>query len=104
MTDNEITRRCAEVMGIPVMLNPINSEYHVMGTKGGPIAKYAMGMYHPLKDTTQAVDIIRRLHLSCISYEPEPDIHWWKVGNYPEATGPDLNRAICECAARMYNK
>jgi hypothetical protein len=102
MTDLEITRLCAEAMDLP-------EDYSVTKTIGyreeGHIwtrheADAIGSMYHPLHDDAQAMALVKRMELYIA-----PDPNGWDVG--PENTkgdaviNTDLNRAICECVARM---
>ena len=94
MTDAEITRKCAEAMG----LSDIRPMCHVCD---------AMIQYEPLHDDAQAMALVKKLNLNIIKSDDE----WWvhespHICDYYDATDygvydKDLCRAICECVAKM---
>ena len=100
MTDLELTKRCAEAMGIGV------EESH------GVLAAYAkhdqhlvMEVYDPLHDDAQVMALVKKFELAVawswahrISVQPKPE------DDEPikhHCTHTDLNRAIVECVSRM---
>ena len=94
MTDLEITKRCAEAMGI---------EYF----SGSEIVSliYPSGytdIYDPLCDDMQAMQLVRKLHLH-LGPQITADKAFWRVWSNTaiDAGSTDLNRAICECVAKM---
>lgn len=94
MTDLEMTKACAEAMGIGVE------------DSFGKLAAYAkcdghlvQEIYDPLHDDAQAMALVKRLKLT-IAREHHGDR--WGVGKpWPETMNTDLNRAIVECVAKM---
>jgi len=77
VTDLEITKLCAEAMGYR------NSSH-----------------YNPLHDDAQAMALVKRQGLHIVWQPMCPDI--WKVDDTTHvAADKDLNRAICECVAKM---
>jgi len=109
MTDLDMTRLCAEAMG------------YITETSWGPVcqvrcevgvgiarfqnttAGYWTQNYDPLHDDAQAMALVKRLKLHLC-----PSIHGWDVwptDDDPDSTfnadGPDVNRCICECVAKM---
>lgn len=110
MTDLEITKLCAEAMDMRV--GEFLPEY-----RGGPLrlrtypanATYTV-VYNPLHDDAQAMALVKRLHLSIFIWDTLPTAAgdmpagWWRVdsqGGYITCRHGDLNRAICECVAKM---
>ena len=89
MTDLEMTRLCAEAMGYYLM-RPSASD-HAWHTA-------EQDYYDPLHDDAQAMALVKKC-----------DIHCEKIGSWWECEEPmghlgthsDLNRAICECVAKM---
>lgn len=98
MTDLEITKACAEAIGESVRLSP----YGHMEIEGGIIP------YDPLHDDAQAMALVKRFGLTL---DPAEDIapFTWRVcvskdGDWEKqvlAESADLNRAICECVAKI---
>lgn len=98
MTDLEITRLCAEEMGITLdedMLSDGLLEY--WGSEGSSRS------YNPLHDDAQAMALVKKFLLSvgfdggwaCVKNDGRGML---QSGAYHY---PDLNRAICECVAKM---
>ena len=95
MTDLEITKACAEAMGLATI-----EEYH------WPIVQDDMQcwmrVYDPLHDDAQAMALVKKLHLEIHAYDG------WCVRKSDGQGGgsqwhceDNLNRAICECVAKM---
>lgn len=92
MTDLEMTRLCAEALGLPTDM--------VQHDESGPYLKTSRyGRYQPLHDDAQAMELQKRFRFD-IRYISE---NWWGVGGRGNhwSYGPDLNRAIVECVAKM---
>lgn len=92
MTDLELTKICAEAMGYTQIT-------------GSPIRDEDGKSYRPLHDDAQAMALVKKFNLSCIGpVEEYPD---WIAGpngmesNNCDANHSNLNRAICECVAKM---
>ena len=105
MTDLEITRLCAEAMGLQrVTVNMLarpgigaNPPY-VSGSYTGTSMDVH---YDPLHDDAQAMALVKKLGLEIHCRE---DRNGWYVGfvnNDSMVPHADLNRAICECVANM---
>lgn len=80
MTDLEIVTRCAHQMGVPLMGSDVD-------------------LYDPLRDDAQAMALVKRFELNI-----GPIHDGWQVSDYDgsnETENKDLNRAICECVAKM---
>lgn len=101
MTDLEMTRLCAEAMGIEsdsyVLL------MHSDGTQAGPFLDQPdADVYDPLHNDAQAMDLAKKLYLGTMP--PFGIGETWQV---TECTGKfygnsdNLNRAIVECVAKM---
>jgi len=99
MTDLEITKLCAEAMGIPcVYVRPPgwDERDHYLVARDG-------GAYNPLHDDAQAMALVKRFDLN---FEKFPGSSWevsrWSGNTWSEELfNDDLNRAICECVANM---
>ena len=90
MTDLEITRLCAEAMGLG---------WQDDRTDGGITAQEGTYnyKYDPLHDDAQAMALVKKMRLEISTFRGE-----WHVGNDMDwAWNTDLNRAICECVAKM---
>ena len=85
MTDLEITKLCAEAIG-----------WEIFEENGSLWEKSGLVIYDPLHDDAQAMALLKKLNL-CIL----PARVTVVVGQYSEARNMDLNRAICECVAKM---
>lgn len=83
MTDLEITKLCAEAMGYD---------------KTDPLGVALV--YDPLHDDAQAMAMVKKFKLDCFE---NLDEEGWIVdaGDGVHTKHIDLNRAICECVAKM---
>jgi hypothetical protein len=102
MNDLAMTIACAEAMGIKHL-----GETGEAPGQGRLILPGLFGGYYaPLYDDAQAMAMVRRFKL-CLHWNSLKDIgkEWWAVnpwGNHFDiANNADLNRAICECVAKM---
>lgn len=101
MTDEQLTKKCAIAMGIPLVAMDTGELATIAGT-----AYYHKGTrtfsYDPLHDDAQAMALVKKFKLMIT-----PDIlpNEWRV-DFEEIIGrdPDLNRAICECVAKLQAK
>mgnify|MGYP001613955048 CR=1 FL=1 len=108
MTDLEITKACAEAMG----LSHIRTDYESGGfmhddtntLKCNICNEYAIA-YDPLHDNAQAMALVKKLSLYISGHGGAPGhTRYWQVSEDDLSYGPadlDLNRAICECVAKM---
>ena len=102
MTDLEITRLCAEAMKITYEIGGENDDGDALVW----IDKRRNGLeYTPLHDDAQAMALVKRFGLNITGHSiddgsTEPWCVWLprSLGGVVEAE--DLNRAICECAAK----
>lgn len=100
MTDLEITKLCAEAM-----------KYQILSDKWGnerAIQTLDIAYYDPLHDDAQAMALVKkfRLNIAYIGIRESPStraVEWWcmDVTQQFEGPGDTLNRAICECVAKM---
>jgi hypothetical protein len=95
MTDLEITKLCAEAMGIETFTSQGLIWYHVSFAVSTP--------YIPLQDDAQAMALVKRFRLTIIQGPPKPATATWHVELHSncDSWNSDLNRAICECVAKM---
>lgn len=109
MTDEEITRLCAEAMGYAPTLNtmdcnPPHYYFTVITSEDGVVC------YDPLHDDAQAMALVKKFHLETywIGAEDKRKDEWLvapstehlsHVGR--DVIHKELNRAICECVAKM---
>ena len=102
MTDLEITKLCAEAMGWDVYeINPgvwriRVSDKQVMGLTDD----FCSTLHDPLHDDAQAMALVKKFNLEMMFAENARE---WMVllGNEAASENTDLNRAICECVAKM---
>ena len=97
MTDLEITRLCAEAMKYS------NLSDHLGGL---PVFTSETGVYDPLHDDAQAMALVKKfhIHLDKTLRTPDDPKGLWIASNTDKWTSEptaDLNRAICECVARV---
>jgi hypothetical protein len=107
MTDLEMTKLCAEAMGIRV------KEYKGILAIYDPIynPKQHNSCYEPLDDDQQAMALLKKFRLQCGWYEHglDDDSGEWCAAFYSssvyakaQAESPDsLNRSIVECVAKL---
>lgn len=96
MTNLEITRACAEAMGLERLA--VNGAEVVIGMTPN---RY---VYRPLHDDAQAMALVKRFRLE-VYCEPEHDDLWLCNERNGEASmHADLNRAICLCVAKMHRR
>lgn len=101
MTDLEITRLCAEAMGLEIAedADPI---HYWQGRNPSSFIRY-----EPLHDDAQAMALLKKFHIN--SEWKEEDQIWetelWRksLTGFSADVGKnaELNRAICECVAKM---
>jgi hypothetical protein len=93
VTDLEITRLCAEAMGYSPITHPNRkTTKSLMWLANG-------GNWNPLHDDAQAMALVKKFGMHITR-----EVFAWHVlyeANAPGAFNPNLNRAICECVARM---
>lgn len=95
MTDHEITRLCAEAMGL-------DFDYDDTDVWIGTDADSTQYAYHPLSDDAQAMALVKKFGLEIEHFLRPP--HWTVTPASLAVDGvvdSSLNRAICLCAAKM---
>lgn len=98
MTDLEMTRLCAEAMGLKAWM------CHRLGGVFNADAEGWEGDYDPLDNYAQAMALVKKLGLKII--KPR----YWVVSDQAYEVSKvhsksfDLNRAIVECVAKMRRK
>lgn len=94
MTDLEITKLCAEAMGWRT--HSINDQCYY---NEGEHMSMLKNRYDPLHDDAQAMALVKKFDLQITGDKMK------RVGPFlwkgPYVTNIDLNRAICECVAKM---
>lgn len=93
MTDLEMTKLCAEVIG------KSTGERFYIKENGSVVYLYKNKKYDPLHDDTQAMALVKKLKLNV-----ECTHHGWNVYyrlHDFDTYNADLNRAIVECVALM---
>ena len=102
MTDLEITRSCAEAMGHEmggVMSLADPERVYAKNAEGFNDGTYSL--YNPLHDDAQAMALVKKFNLWISA--PHGLCNWWSVSSDESWAeyAQDLNRAICECVAKM---
>lgn len=100
MTDLEITRLCAEAMEPPATLLGSSDVWGVsiIYIPEKKVRSWVKPTFRPLHDDAQAMVLVKKFNLG---------LAWsgfWSVyeqGNGANGSSADLNRAICECVAKM---
>ena len=106
MNDLEMTKLCAEAMGIkfcPECLKNDPSSLQTTHSEGRPDQQY-----DPLHDDAQAMALVKKFQMLV---RWDGGVHGWTAGIWYSGskgqalwndwTAQDLNRAICECVAKM---
>lgn len=94
MTDLEMTRLCAEAMGLTI-------EQQGYETRAIKVREH-WPAYDPLRDDAQAMALVKKFGLSVERSSPADKTFAWSVElNDESAHSDDLNRAIVECVAKM---
>jgi len=82
VTDLEMTRLCAEALGV-------NPEYR----------------WNPLHDDAQAMALVKKMDLSIDRGGQQTASPWWCARNGTiRRVNADLNRCIVECVAKMWKE
>ena len=107
MTDLEITKLCAEAMGLPwpkgKLYGATPNACKVLIKEGSEDGDRRDTYYDPLHDDAQAMALVKKLQLSIA--EPRAGCGWgvYRHDALRQQTSEhaDLNRAICLCVASM---
>jgi hypothetical protein len=109
VTDLEITRLCAEAMGLSVRewRGPMDNQEPSLCTFHQINAETWMPQqrYDPLHDDAQTMALVKKFDLEIQHYHTDLGQVIKKYVAYPrvEVINNDLNRAICECVAKIQN-
>ena len=97
MTDLEITKLCAEAMGF----KELSEERTYLWVAEIDLPEHEAGWipYNPLHDDAQAMVLLRLFRLRVNYYGEESP--WSVSSEKSRGDSEDLNRAICECVAKM---
>lgn len=101
MTDREITRLCAEAMGLWFGHSKSDDTDNLYVSSTGIAGPWVV--YDPLHDDAQAMQLVKKFQLA-VYWIPDAEGGWaasYDFGPSVSACDADLNRAICECCARM---
>ena len=91
MTDLELTKACADAMGLEVA--------EQLGGMRFLNTQYESSLYDPLANDAQAMALLKKFRFSV---DDANNGDWFVVGiGGAQAENPDLNRAICECVAQL---
>ena len=103
MTDLEITRLCAEAMETPPTLPGASSIWGFSKEfVSGRVDTWVRSTYDPLNDDAQAMAMVKKFKIRLDTFFDETWIATANPWEKPiEAENKDLNRAICECVAKM---
>jgi len=101
MTDLEMTKKCAEKMGYRQDRDDGFSRLRQGAGMDEP--EWFNFIYNPLHDDAQAMALVKRFGMAlfatedgwCVDLWNTPEIRWISTQQ------KDLNRAICECVAKM---
>jgi hypothetical protein len=106
MTDLEITKLCAEAMGIKIA-DVWNGKYVQIAEDDPAAMQYLSPAWCPLEDDAQAMALVKRFGLRIDKHE----LDGWSVRkdhgfNRPPDQGfnGELNCAICQCVAEMQSQ
>lgn len=97
LTDLEMTKLCADAVGVPVFLWTMRNHEHNGYTTPDRNGK----TYNPLEDDAQAMALVKKLHLT-LTPEDTGDGVWLWFAEWPDESGGcdgNMNRAIVECVA-----
>jgi hypothetical protein len=100
MDDLELVKKCAEKMGFEIVdPQPWWAEDFIQ------VNDFQGGHYNPTKNDAQAMALVKKFQLD-IEYgtlDTEWSVISWETDSGParSTSNADLNRAICECVAKL---
>ncbi len=108
MTDLEMTKLCAEAMGLRQMMSPELGHFvHLVGdfklNADGRTGGFPVHKYDPLHDDAQAMALVKKLGISIRQTDPDMWDAWIPLQPV-DGSNADLNRAIVECAAKIASR
>ena len=110
MTDSEITKRCADMMGIRG--HAVSDGQEMWSPVGYDKIKDAIvthngewRLWNPLHDGAQAMALVESFHIDISSFLGKDGWRVWQCRHDKDVAWTDpyhnVNRAICECVAEM---
>ena len=102
MTDLEITKLCAEAMGFAVIKESKSTELPAWVTVHDTSKAVANYDYFPLHDDAQAMALVKGLGLDIQRRTEGWHVYSRDNSSQSMTYDDDLNRAICECVAKMH--
>ena len=106
MTDLEITRLCAEAMGIHGAFSdwddnrwepPKRKHNFLIAGRLGNVD----GVYDPLHDDAQSMALVKRFMLNICAFSGMAELGYQTRDRFTTFSDESINRAICECVAKM---
>jgi hypothetical protein len=101
MNDLEMTRLCAEAMGLRIVDDFSDCHPSVSGVEIEISPRIASTRYDPLHNDAQAMALAKRFKLNIGQLSDGKFCKVFVMEPYAEGESTDLNRAICECVAKM---
>ena len=106
MIDLEITRLCAEAMEdkpeVPGASSIWGVTKYFAGTLSGKTFTWVRPEYNPLHDDAQCMALVKKFEINCTCPQFSSEKGKWMAVLYPHtASDISLNRAVCECVAKM---
>ena len=104
MTDLEITRLCAEAMGYHQRkITDGGAKVWIIPHHPDPQCAPSAVVYDPLHDDAQAMALVKKcgLNLTTSTINDDTELLWCADDEAVFSENTDLNRAICECVAKM---
>lgn len=109
MTELKLTKLYAEAMGfVDIQIGIISCKVNTPNPDYPNNSDFGRCRYDPLTNDSQAMALVRKFGLTIDPIEDMPPFTWHVViaynGDWDKqiyADGVDLNRAICECVAKM---
>ena len=92
MTDTEITKACADAMGLKLSTIS-NAKVYIFDAMG------FQQFYQPLHNDAQAMALVKKFGLAIDTPLPNGEIDVNSQTSHCRST--DINRAICQCDAKM---
>lgn len=98
MTDLELIKKCADRMGIKVLLNTHPHEHWRFRSPSGWTIEY-----DPLTNDAQALNMVKKFDLNILKLS-DGRVKVFVIpdgGEVCKSVSQDLNSAICECVAKL---
>jgi hypothetical protein len=106
MSDIEMTKLCAEAMGLEIGITPSPDEYVTAETLSGMVwinNRFGVGVYDPLEEDEQAMALAKRFMMKLDFFAGAASMPNFSSTDDPGIAFSDesMNRAIVECVAKM---